>query len=112
MAPMRTAALALGILALAGAAPAAHMSDVLNVAGSIVGPGAPTVLICGKPALRVGDATLEAMPVGPTVTQMPGTIVTGSQTVLIAGKPAARAGDKTSLGHTLIGGCPTVIVGP
>ena len=112
MAPMRTMVLALGILALAGAAPAARMGDVLNVPGSIVGPGAPTVLICGKPAVRAGDATLEAMAAGPAVAQVPGTIVTGSSTVLIAGKPAARAGDKTSLGHTLVGGCPTVIVGP
>jgi uncharacterized Zn-binding protein involved in type VI secretion len=100
------------MLALAGAAPAARTSDTLSVPGSIVGPGAATVLICGKPALRAGDATVEAMPAGPTVTQLPGTIATGSSTVLIAGKPAARAGDKTSLGHALVGGCSTVVIGP
>jgi len=107
----RTTATALLFLVLVGAAPAARNGDTVSAGGSVTGPGAPTVLICGKPAARLGDATLELAPVGPTLARLPGSIVGGSATVLIAGKPAARAGDKTSLGHAVTAGCPTVLIG-
>jgi uncharacterized Zn-binding protein involved in type VI secretion len=74
-----------------------------HVGGPIVGPGAPTVLIGGLPAARIGD-TLVC--VGP-----PDVIVTGSATVIIEGMPAARVGDKTAHGGTILMGAPTVIIG-
>jgi uncharacterized Zn-binding protein involved in type VI secretion len=75
-----------------------------HVGGPILFPGAPTVLIGGLPAARVGDM---CMCVGP-----PAPIVLGSFTVLIAGKPAARVGDMTGHGGTIMPpGCPTVLIG-
>ena len=66
--------------------PAARLTDlhvcpmvtgvVPHVGGPISAPGAPTVLICGLPAARMGDM---AVCVGP-----PDTIVTGAPTVLAA----------------------------
>jgi uncharacterized Zn-binding protein involved in type VI secretion len=74
-----------------------------HVGGPIVGPGAPTVLIGGLPAARVGDM---ATCVGP-----PDSIVQGSATVLIGGVPAARMGDATAHGGTVTLGLPTVTIG-
>ena len=76
---------------------------VPHVGGAIIGPGAPTVLIAGLPAARVGDT---CVCVGP-----PDIIVTGSATVIIEGKPAARVGDTTAHGGSIVIGCPTVIIG-
>ncbi len=73
-----------------------------HVGGPIAGPGAPTVLIGGMPAARIGDM---AVCVGP-----PDVIVTGSPTVLIAGSPAARIGDMTAHGGAIVVGCPTVLI--
>jgi uncharacterized Zn-binding protein involved in type VI secretion len=42
---------------------------------------------------------------------MVNTIATGSATVTIGGMPAARAGDLTAHGGTIVGGCPTVMIG-
>ena len=93
--------------------PAARLTDmhvcpmvtgvVPHVGGPIIAPGAPTVLIGGLPAARVGDLVTC---VGP-----PDTIVLGSFTVLIGGQPAARMGDLTAHGGTIILGCPTVLIG-
>ncbi len=58
---------------------------VPHVGGPILPPGAPTVLIGGLPAAKVGDM---CVCVGP-----PDTIAAGSGTVLIEGMPAARMGD-------------------
>ena len=63
---------------------------VPHVGGPILPPGAPTVLIAGMPAARVGDM---CTCVGP-----PDTIVMGSTKVMIGGKPAARMGDPTAHG--------------
>jgi uncharacterized Zn-binding protein involved in type VI secretion len=92
--------------------PAARLTDmhvcpmvtgvVPHVGGPITAPGAPTVLIGGLPAARVGDMVTC---VGP-----PDTIALGSFTVLIGGQPAARMGDTTAHGGTIILGCPTVII--
>lgn len=77
--------------------------QIPHVGGPIVGPGAPTVLIAGLPAAKVGDM---AICVGP-----PDAIVKGSQTVKIIGLPAARMGDKTAHGGTIMMGWPTVLIG-
>lgn len=76
---------------------------VPHVGGPIAGPGAPTVLIGGLPAARVGDSLVC---VGP-----PDTIVKGSATVLIGGAPAARMGDMTAHGGNIVIGCPLVMIG-
>jgi uncharacterized Zn-binding protein involved in type VI secretion len=93
--------------------PAARISDmhtcpkvepgpVPHVGGPTVS-GAPTVLIGGMPAARVGDSLVC---IGP-----PDSISQGESTVIIAGKPAARLGDSTSHGGVIVSGCPTVIIG-
>ncbi len=75
---------------------------VPHVGGPIVGPGAPTVLIGGMPAARIGDMLTC---VGP-----PDVIVTGSTNVLINGSPAARLGDMTAHGGVIVSGYPTVLI--
>ena len=94
-------------------APAARVSDmhvcpmvtgtVPHVGGPAIPPGAPTVLIAGMPALRLGDML--------TCTGPPDTVIVGSATVLIGGMPAARLGDSTAHGGTIIVGAPTVLIG-
>lgn len=79
----------------------------LPFVGKIVGPGAPTVMICGKPAAVLGDNVVNTSihpPVGgaaiPGPAVPPATnqtvIADGSTTVLIGGKPAARTGSKST----------------
>ena len=92
--------------------PAARVSDMHtcplsdgpkpHVGGPILPPGAPTVLIAGLPAARVGDM---ATCVGP-----PDTIVIGSSKVMIGGMPAARMGDSTAHGGVIVLGAPTVMI--
>lgn len=66
----------------------------------IVPPGAPTVLIGGLPAARMGDSC------GADA------IVMGSTTVLIEGAPAARITDPTAGGGLIMPpGAPTVLIG-
>src|ERR1700748_1953999 len=74
-----------------------------HVGGRIVGRGAPTVLIGGLPAAKVGDL---AVCVGP-----PDSIIKGSATVMIMGLPAARLGDSTAHGGAIAMGFPTVMIG-
>ena len=93
--------------------PAARITDmhlcpmvtgvVPHVGGPILPPGAPTVLIGGLPAARLGDM---AVCVGP-----PDTIVMGAPTVLIGGQPAARMGDPCAHGGAIVLGYPTVLIG-
>ena len=73
-----------------------------HVGGPILPPGAPTVLIGGQPAARVGDMCTCAGP--------PDAIAAGSTNVMIAGRPAARVGDKTAHGGVIVAGFPTVMV--
>ena len=90
--------------------PAARVSDMHtcpmfdgpkpHVGGPILPPGAPTVLIGGLPAARVGDM---ATCVGP-----PDSIVVGSMKVMIKGQPAARMGDMTAHGGVIVLGFPKV----
>ncbi len=74
-----------------------------HVGGPVVGPGAPTVLIGGLPAARVGDMLVC---VGP-----PDTIVMGAPNVLIEGMPAAFLGSMTAHGGTIVVGVPNVMIG-
>jgi uncharacterized Zn-binding protein involved in type VI secretion len=76
---------------------------VPHVGGPILPPGAPTVIIGGMPAAKVGDMA--------TCSGPPDTIVQGSGTVLIEGMPAARMGDMTAHGGSIVAGSPTVIIG-
>src|SRR5579875_3850678 len=76
---------------------------VPHVGGPIMPPCAPTVLVGGLPAARMGDL---ATCVGP-----PDVITMGAATVLIAGQPAARVGDMTAHGGAIVLGCPTVMIG-
>jgi uncharacterized Zn-binding protein involved in type VI secretion len=78
-------------------------APIPHVGGPIAGPGAPSVLIGGLPAAKVGDL---AVCVGP-----PDAIVKGSATVKVMGQPAARMGDKTAHGGTITMGFPTVQIG-
>ena len=71
--------------------------------GGPIAAGAPTTLIGGMMAARVGDVVTC---VGP-----PGVIAMGSATVLIAGQPAARMGDVAGHGGSIAAGCPTVMIG-
>jgi uncharacterized Zn-binding protein involved in type VI secretion len=73
--------------------PAARVGDSTSH-GSPLGasPGAPTVLIGGKPAWRVGDMHACPLSDGPKP-HVGGTVAIGSTTVLIGGQPAARVGD-------------------
>jgi uncharacterized Zn-binding protein involved in type VI secretion len=73
-----------------------------HVGGPILPPGAPTVLIAGMPAARVGDLCTCAGP--------PAAIVMGSAKVMIGGAPAARMGDATAHGGVISVGAPTVLV--
>jgi uncharacterized Zn-binding protein involved in type VI secretion len=73
---------------------------VPHVGGPILPPGAPTVLIAGMPAAKVGDMCVCTGP--------PDAIVKGSMTVMISGMPAARMGDMTAHGGVIVMGAPTV----
>lgn len=94
--------------------PAARISDMHTCpmvnpgpvphVGGPVSLGAPTVLIGGQPAARVGDTLVCVGPID--------TVAKGEPTVLIAGAPAARLGDSTAHGGVIVAGCPTVLIGP
>ena len=73
-----------------------------HVGGPIMPPGAPTVMIAGMPAARVGDMCTCAGP--------PATIAMGSSKVMIGGMPAARMGDQTAHGGVITVGAPTVMI--
>ena len=75
---------------------------VPHVGGPVLPPGAPTVLIGGMPAARVGDMCVCTGP--------PDVIAMGSVKVMIGGMPAARMGDTTAHGGTITLGCMTVMI--
>lgn len=93
--------------------PAARLGDVTATGDAITAPGAPTVLIAGQPAARLGDIVSGAA--------CSGSIIVGSASVLIANQPAARMGDSVTGVNpasgvpvtTAIGGpcAPTVLIG-
>ncbi len=86
--------------------PAARITDMIVSTATqgaptpIIPPGAPTVLIAGLPAARLGDSCgVDA-------------IVKGSATVMIGGMPAARIADQTAAGGAILPpGAPTVLIG-
>jgi uncharacterized Zn-binding protein involved in type VI secretion len=83
--------------------------------GGVIAVGCPTVLIGGLPAARMTDMHTCPMVTG-TVPHVGGPILPPcSPTVIIGGLPAARIGDQaTCVGpvDVIVGGCPTVIIGP
>lgn len=86
--------------------PAARLTDTHTCpagGGEILAPCAPTVLIGGLPAARVGDALEDPF--------SPDSIVKGSMSVMIGGSFAARMGDPTAAGGTIAMGCFTVLIG-
>lgn len=93
--------------------PAARVGDMTATGDAITGPGAPTVLVGGLPAARMGDLVAGAA--------CTGSIMRGSATVLIAGQPAARLGDQVVGANPATGvpvttavgppACPTVLIG-
>jgi uncharacterized Zn-binding protein involved in type VI secretion len=94
--------------------PAARVSDLTSHGGTIVGPGAPSVFIEGKPAAVLGDQTTCPLTDGASTPHIGGPIVTGSARVFIGGKPAARVGDtnvETVSSATIVSGAPTVTIG-
>ena len=88
---------------------------------TIIGPGAPTVMIGGKPAALMGDSTTPCM-LGGCVPGGPGMLSQGSATIMIAKKPAVRANDMTThsscvapipapTGKVMPPGCLSVMIG-
>lgn len=91
---------------------AARMGDSTAHGGKIVA-GAPTVLIGGKPAARLGDGHMCPAATG-TQPHLGGQIAAGSSSIFIEGKPAARAGDSASCPgapNSIATGEPTVLIG-
>lgn len=89
---------------------AARVGDTTNHGGTVIGPGASTVMIGGKPAALLGDNHVCAIPPNTGhLTSSPFTM--GSATVLISGKPALRAGDVCACGASAAIGEPTVMLG-
>lgn len=106
--------------------PAARLGDSTVHGPPLLGVGAVTVLIGGKPAWRVGDTHTCPLinappPVGPGTPHVTGiTMPPGALVVLIGGKPAARMGDIVTEPAALvplpppnpiISGCMTVLIG-
>ncbi len=92
--------------------PAARLGDTTAHGGTII-LGAPTVLIGGMPAARLGDMHVCPLVTG-VVPHVGGPISLGSATVLIAGMPAARMGDMaicTGPPDVILLGEPTVLIG-
>jgi uncharacterized Zn-binding protein involved in type VI secretion len=96
--------------------PAVRVGDVTSHGGTVVGPGAPTVLIGGQPAAVVGD--FHACPLVDPASGVPhvgGPVLPpGIPTVLITGRPAVAIGaSATCVGppDVLPMGFPTVLIG-
>lgn len=86
--------------------PAARVTDMIvsaltqGIPTPIIPPGAPTVLLAGLPAARMGDSC------GADA------IIMGSATVMIGGMPAARIADPTAGGGVVMPpGAVTVLIG-
>ena len=75
---------------------------VPHVGGPISGPGAPNVLINGKPAALMGDM---CVCVGP-----PDVVAQGNPSVLINGVPVVCQGDMTAHGGVIMSGEPNILI--
>jgi uncharacterized Zn-binding protein involved in type VI secretion len=84
-----------------------HVCPMITVlvphVGGPIAMGSPTVITGKMPQARVTDI---CVCVGP-----PDMIALGSVTVLVNGLMAARIGDITAHGGTIVGMCPTVLIG-
>ena len=96
--------------------PAARVGDMTSHGTPLSpGPGAPTVLIGGKPAWRIADFHACPLSNGP-VPHVGGVLMPGSgcMTVLIQGQPAAKIGDAvlepTAGPNTIVSGEVTVLI--
>ena len=81
-----------------------------DVATTIAGPGAPTVLINNLPAARGGDLTMPHTIGTPPFCSAHTSPIISSSKVFINGLPAARVGDSVCAG-TITSGSPTVQIG-
>jgi uncharacterized Zn-binding protein involved in type VI secretion len=89
---------------------AATVGDVTNHGGTIIGPGAATVMLGGKPAAVATDNHVCVIP--PNTGHLTSSIFPkGSATVKIGGKPALRTTDTCLCGAMSAVGCPTVSIG-
>jgi uncharacterized Zn-binding protein involved in type VI secretion len=75
---------------------------VPHVGGPIVGPGAPNVLINGKPAALMGDM---CVCVGP-----PDVVAQGNPSILINGVPVVCQGDLTAHGGVVMSGEANILI--
>ena len=95
--------------------PAARIGDLTSHGTPLSpGPGAPTVLIGGKPAWRAGGDTHVCPLFDGPKPHVGGTVAVGSATVLIGGMPAARQGDtivEVGPPNAIAMGLPTVLIG-
>lgn len=95
--------------------PAARVGDPTGHGSPLApGPGAPTVLIGGKPAWRAGADVHVCPLVDGVKPHVGGVVALGSATVLIAGLPAARQGDQiveAGAPNPIAVGEPTVLIG-
>jgi uncharacterized Zn-binding protein involved in type VI secretion len=89
---------------------AARLGDPTPHPGVVAGPGAPNVLVEGRPAAAAGDTHVCGMPpkAGP---HPPTPLGPGSATVLVGGRPALRVGDVSGCGAPVIAGAVTVLIG-
>ncbi|MBB5936595.1 PAAR domain-containing protein [Streptomyces zagrosensis] len=87
---------------------AARVGDPTGHPGVVGPPGAPTVLIGGRPAATVGTPHQCSSPVVHAASEL---APPGSVSVLIGGRPAARVGDIAGCGSPILSGCSTVLIG-
>lgn len=86
---------------------AARVTTDVATKGLILGPGAPSVLVNGKPISTVFD---KVAPHGKPPHTGP-VIITGSSTVFAEGKPVTRKNtSKASCGHQVSTGSPNVFI--
>jgi len=93
--------------------PAARVGDPTSHGTPLApGPGSTNVFIGGKPAWRVA-ADYHSCPLTDPKPHVGGAVLAGSTGVLINNLPAARLGDPIaeSTPNTIVGGCPTVLIG-
>lgn len=95
--------------------PAARLGDMTGHGTPLApGPGAPNVLIAGRPAWRAGSDFHACPLVNGLQPHVGGTVALGSTTVLIGGLPAARQADtivEAGGPNPIAAGAPTVLIG-
>lgn len=88
-------------------------SGLIHCSSYVIASGSPNVLVNGRPAARVGDASsLHLKPIGKSKCAPHVAVITsGSPTVLINGRPAARIGSGLADCTRIVQGSTNVIVG-